>query len=109
MTRALVMSSASRAPSFQLRHPNIVRYRRIFVENHRLYILMDLIEGASLKEHITSVREKRQIFSEDRIWNIVIQLVLALRYLHKDKQIVHRDLKPNNIMIAENDRVVVSQ
>ncbi|VDO43500.1 unnamed protein product [Haemonchus placei] len=92
----------------QLRHPNIVRYRRIFVENHRLYILMDLIEGASLKEHITSVKEKRQTFSEDRIWNIVIQMVLALRYLHKDKQIVHRDLKPNNIMIAENDRVVVT-
>ncbi|XGW15633.1 hypothetical protein V3C99_001240 [Haemonchus contortus] len=92
----------------QLRHPNIVRYRRIFDENHRLYILMDLIEGASLKEHITSVKEKRQTFSEDRIWNIVIQMVLALRYLHKDKQIVHRDLKPNNIMIAENDRVVVT-
>ncbi|VDP31095.1 unnamed protein product [Heligmosomoides polygyrus] len=93
----------------QLRHPNIVRYRRIFVENHRLYILMDLIEGASLKEHITSVKEKRQTFSEDRIWNMVIQMVLALRYLHKDKQIVHRDLKPNNIMIAENDRVVISE
>ncbi|EPB67703.1 kinase domain protein, partial [Ancylostoma ceylanicum] len=95
----------------QLRHPNIVRYRKIFVENHRLYILMDLIEGTSLKEHITSVREKRQSFPEDRIWNMVIQLfqtTLALRYLHKDKQIVHRDLKPNNIMIAENDRVVIT-
>ncbi|EYC21146.1 hypothetical protein Y032_0020g240 [Ancylostoma ceylanicum] len=92
----------------QLRHPNIVRYRKIFVENHRLYILMDLIEGTSLKEHITSVREKRQSFPEDRIWNMVIQTTLALRYLHKDKQIVHRDLKPNNIMIAENDRVVIT-
>lgn len=29
----------------QLRHPNIVRYRRIFVENQRLYIVMDLIDG----------------------------------------------------------------
>ncbi|KIH66584.1 kinase domain protein [Ancylostoma duodenale] len=92
----------------QLRHPNIVRYRKIFVENHRLYILMDLIEGTSLKEHITSVREKRQSFPEDRIWNMVIQTTLALRYLHKDKQIVHRDLKPNNIMIAEKDRVVIT-
>lgn len=58
----------------QLRHPNIVRYRRIFVESHRLYILMDLIEGTSLKEHITSVREKRQSFPEERIWNMVIQV-----------------------------------
>ncbi|PIO76466.1 hypothetical protein TELCIR_01472 [Teladorsagia circumcincta] len=106
VTRARTDWSPTWGGKPRLRHPNIVRYRRIFVENHRLYILMDLIEGASLKEHITSVKEKRQTFSEDRIWNIVIQMVLALRYLHKDKQIVHRDLKPNNIMIAENDRVV---
>ncbi|VDK22540.1 unnamed protein product, partial [Anisakis simplex] len=35
----------------QLRHPNIVRYRRVFVENHKLYIVMDLVEGASLRDH----------------------------------------------------------
>ncbi|PAV86219.1 hypothetical protein WR25_13772 [Diploscapter pachys] len=92
----------------QLRHPNIVRYRRIFVENNRLYIVMDLIEGASLKEHINSVKEKREIFPENRIWNILIQMTLGLRYLHKDKHIVHRDLKPNNIMISDKDRVVIT-
>uniref|UniRef100_A0A915BZF6 Protein kinase domain-containing protein n=2 Tax=Parascaris univalens TaxID=6257 RepID=A0A915BZF6_PARUN len=92
----------------QLRHPNIVRYRRVFVENHKLYIVMDLIEGASLRDHINSVKEKCETFPEARIWNIVIQMALALRYLHKDKRIVHRDLKPNNIMLADNDRVVIS-
>ncbi|GMR44328.1 hypothetical protein PMAYCL1PPCAC_14523, partial [Pristionchus mayeri] len=92
----------------QLRHPNIVRYRRIFVENQRLYIVMDLIDGASLKDHIHSTAEKRTRFVETRIWNIVVQLILALRYLHKDKRIVHRDLKPNNIMLGENDRVVIT-
>uniref|UniRef100_A0A9J2Q1Q4 Protein kinase domain-containing protein n=1 Tax=Ascaris lumbricoides TaxID=6252 RepID=A0A9J2Q1Q4_ASCLU len=89
----------------QLRHPNIVRYRRVFIENHKLYIVMDLIEGASLKDHINSVKEKCETFPEARIWNI---MALALRYLHKDKRIVHRDLKPNNIMLADNDRVVIS-
>ncbi|CAI4230780.1 unnamed protein product [Auanema sp. JU1783] len=92
----------------QLRHPNIVRYRRIFVENNHLYIVMDLIEGVSLKEHITSIKEKRETFPEERVWNLIIQMVLALRYLHKDKHIVHRDLKPTNIMISDNDRVVIT-
>ncbi|VDM47591.1 unnamed protein product [Toxocara canis] len=76
----------------QLRHPNIVRYRRVFVENHKLYIVMDLVEGASLRDHINSL----------------FQMALALRYLHKDKRIVHRDLKPNNIMLADNDHVVIT-
>ncbi|VDK19015.1 unnamed protein product [Anisakis simplex] len=69
---------------------------------------MDLVEGASLRDHINSVKEKNETFTEARIWNIVIQLVLALRYLHKEKRIVHRDLKPNNIMLADNDHVVIT-
>jgi NIMA (never in mitosis gene a)-related kinase len=36
-------------------------------------------------------------------------MVLALRYLHKDKHIVHRDLKPSNIMLDENDRVTIGE
>ncbi|CAJ0578985.1 unnamed protein product, partial [Mesorhabditis spiculigera] len=92
----------------QLRHPNIVRYRKIFVESHRLYVVMDLIEGASLKEHINSTKEKREKFEEGRVWSITIQMILALRYLHKDKRIVHRDLKPNNIMLTDSDRVVIT-
>ena len=38
-----------------------------------------------------------------------VQIVLALRYLHKDRGIIHRDLTPNNVMIDENDKVTVSE
>lgn len=65
---------------FKLRHPNIVRYRRVFIENHKLYIVMDLIEDASLKDHINSVKEKCETFPEARIWNIVIQAYLYLSF-----------------------------
>lgn len=37
------------------------------------------------------------------------QLILALRYLHKEKGIVHRDLTPSNIMLGENDKVTISK
>ncbi|KAE8596739.1 hypothetical protein XENTR_v10016225 [Xenopus tropicalis] len=92
----------------QLCHPNIVRYYKTFLESDKLYILMELIEGAPLGEHFKSLKEKKQIFSEERIWNIFIQLCLALRYLHKEKRIVHRDLTPNNIMLGERDKVTVT-
>uniref|UniRef100_A0A3B3SH41 NIMA related kinase 10 n=1 Tax=Paramormyrops kingsleyae TaxID=1676925 RepID=A0A3B3SH41_9TELE len=75
----------------------------------RLYIVMELIDGVPLAEHLNSLKEKQQRFTEDRIWNIFIQMCLALRYLHIEKKIVHRDLSPNNIMLGESDRVTISE
>uniref|UniRef100_A0A8C6FXA5 NIMA related kinase 10 n=1 Tax=Moschus moschiferus TaxID=68415 RepID=A0A8C6FXA5_MOSMO len=92
----------------QLYHPNVVRYYKTFLENDRLYIVMELIEGAPLGEHFSSLKEKRHHFAEERLWKIFIQLCLALRYLHKEKRIIHRDLTPNNIMLGDKDRVTVT-
>ncbi|XP_074201490.1 serine/threonine-protein kinase Nek10 isoform X4 [Camelus bactrianus] len=92
----------------QLYHPNVVRYYKTFLENDSLYIVMELIEGAPLGEHFSSLKEKQHHFSEERLWKIFIQLCLALRYLHKEKRIVHRDLTPNNIMLGDKDRVTVT-
>uniref|UniRef100_A0A669P9M3 NIMA related kinase 10 n=1 Tax=Phasianus colchicus TaxID=9054 RepID=A0A669P9M3_PHACC len=92
----------------QLYHPNVVRYYRTFLENDRLYIVMELIDGVPLGEHFHSLKEKQQKFTEERIWNIFIQLCLALRYLHKEKRIVHRDLTPNNVMLGDKDKVKIT-
>ncbi|XP_076986077.1 serine/threonine-protein kinase Nek10 isoform X7 [Tamandua tetradactyla] len=92
----------------QLYHPNVVRYYKTFLENDRLYIVMELIEGAPLGEHFSSLKEKQHHFAEERLWKIFIQLCLALRYLHKEKRIVHRDLTPNNIMLGDKDKVTVT-
>ncbi|XP_071388891.1 serine/threonine-protein kinase Nek10 [Centroberyx affinis] len=92
----------------QMTHPNIVKYYKTFLEGDRLYIVMELIEGVPLADHFSSLREKQQQFTEDRIWNIFIQMCLALRYLHKEKRIVHRDLTPNNIMMGEKDNVTIT-
>ncbi|KAM6935607.1 serine/threonine-protein kinase Nek10 [Lycodopsis pacificus] len=92
----------------QMTHPNIVKYYKTFVEGDKLYVVMELIEGAPLAEHLNSLNEKQQKFTEDRLWNIFIQMCLALRYLHKEKRIVHRDLTPNNIMLGEKDKVTIT-
>ncbi|XP_050988014.1 serine/threonine-protein kinase Nek10 [Labeo rohita] len=92
----------------QMSHPNIVKYFKTFLEADKLYIVMELIEGAPLAEHFSSLKEKRQTFTEERVWNIFIQICLALRYLHKEKRIIHRDLTPNNIMLGERDKVTIT-
>ncbi|XP_029958129.1 serine/threonine-protein kinase Nek10 [Salarias fasciatus] len=92
----------------QMMHPNIVKYYKTFLEGDKLYIVMELIEGVPLADHFHSLKEKQQQFTEERIWNIFVQMCLALRYLHKEKRIVHRDLTPNNIMLGEKDRVTIT-
>uniref|UniRef100_A0A3B3UAT2 NIMA related kinase 10 n=1 Tax=Poecilia latipinna TaxID=48699 RepID=A0A3B3UAT2_9TELE len=92
----------------QMTHPNIVKYYKTFLEDDKLYIVMELIEGVPLAEHFNSLRDKQQKFTEDRIWNIFIQMCLALRYLHQEKRIVHRDLSPSNIMLGENNKVTIT-
>ncbi|XP_062421680.1 serine/threonine-protein kinase Nek10 [Pungitius pungitius] len=92
----------------QMTHPNIVKYYKTFLEGDKLYIVMELIEGVPLAEHLNSLNEKQQKFTEDRLWNVFIQMCLALRYLHKEKRIVHRDLTPNNIMLGEKDKVTIA-
>ncbi|KAK7886529.1 hypothetical protein WMY93_026150 [Mugilogobius chulae] len=94
--------------TLQMAHPNIVKYYKTFLDGERLYIVMELIEGVALAEHLSSLKEKNQSFTEERVWNIFIQMCLALRYLHRDKHIVHRDLSPNNIMLGDHDWVTIT-
>lgn len=92
----------------ELRHPNIVSYYQIFAENDKLYIKMELIVGSSLQDHLSILKDSSQKLSEENIWRVLIQLILALRYLHKEKGIVHRDLTANNIMLDDEYRVKIT-
>ncbi|CAF4440416.1 unnamed protein product [Rotaria socialis] len=92
----------------EMRHPNIVSYFRIFAENDKLYIVMELIAGSSLQDYLSLLKETKRSMTEEHIWNVFVQLILALRYLHKEKTIVHRDLTANNIMLDDEYRVKIT-
>lgn len=91
-----------------LKHPNIVRYLKTFKENENLYIVMELIDGSPLSQHLRSLKLREELWPEDKIWIYFIQIVLALKYLHKEKSIIHRDLTSNNIMLGENDKITIT-
>lgn len=79
-------------------HPNIVSVYDVGNEGNLYYIVMELIQGKTLKEII--VEEKGALPWKWSI-NIAMQIASALEIAHKNN-IVHRDIKPHNIIITED-------
>ena len=81
-----------------LTHPNIVSIYDVGVEDNLYYIVMELIQGKTLKEIIV---EEQGPLSWKWSINVAIQIASALEVAHKNN-IVHRDIKPHNIIITED-------
>ena len=88
----------------ELYHPNIVRIYDAGIYENKYFIVMDYIEGKTLKDLI---RERGKLPIDYSI-NIILQISAALSYAHK-KGIIHRDIKPSNILIEnETDRAYIT-
>ena len=82
----------------RLTHPNIVSIYDVGTEGNLYYIVMELIQGKTLKEIIV---EERGPLPWKWSVNVAIQIASALEMAHKNN-IVHRDIKPHNIIITED-------
>ena len=82
-----------------LEHPHIITYFSSFSENGNFYIITEYINGGSLEELIQIFKEKKLYAKEKKVWDILVQILSGLVYLHENKKIIHRDIKPDNILI----------
>ena len=82
----------------RLTHPNIVSIYDVGVDGNLYYIVMELIQGKTLKEIIV---EERGPLPWKWSVNVAIQIASALEMAHRNN-IIHRDIKPHNIIITED-------
>lgn len=86
-----------------LSHPNIVKVYDVSFGERLQYIVMEYIDGITLKEYIDQ--------QEDVKWkeavHFTVQILRALQHAH-DKGIVHRDIKPQNIMLLPDGTIKVA-
>lgn len=86
-----------------LSHPNIVNVYDVGEEDDVYYIVMEYVNGRTLKELI---KEKGKL-SKEEILDFTRQIALALKHAHSN-HIVHRDIKPHNILVTEDNRAKVT-
>ena len=80
--------------------PGVVRIRNTFFENDSAYIVMDFIDGITLKDKLK--QNGPMTFEECR--ELFIPLMKSLEDLHR-QNVIHRDISPDNIMVAEDGRL----
>lgn len=86
-----------------LAHPNIVNVYDVGEDNGLHYIVMELVEGITLKEYI----EKKARLSVKEAISIAIQVSMGIEAAHNN-HIIHRDIKPQNIIISREGKVKVT-
>ena len=86
-----------------LSHPNIVSVHDVSTTKEVDYIVMELIEGITLRQYM----EKKGVLNWKETLHFAIQIAKALEHAHS-RGIVHRDIKPHNVMILKNGSVKVA-
>lgn len=86
-----------------LMHPNIVNVYDVGEEGGIHYIVMELVEGITLKKYI----EKKARLSVKEAISIAIQVSMGIAAAHSN-HIIHRDIKPQNIIISKEGKVKVT-
>ena len=98
--------------SFSSEAKNLAKFRKIdgiisvtdfFLENSTAYLVMEYIDGKTLKEYL---EEKETPLSEEETLRLIRPVLNALSQIHEER-IIHRDISPENIMIAHSGQVVL--
>ena len=86
-----------------LSHPNIVSVYDVSHSDDIEYIVMELIDGITLKQYL----QKKSVLDPSEVLNFSIQIAKALEHAHS-KGIIHRDIKPQNIMLLRDGMIKVA-
>jgi len=89
----------------RLEHPCIPAITDFFIEENKLYLVMDYVKGETLKKLLKNLQED-EFFPEEQVLKWALSIADVLEYLHnRPEPILFRDIKPDNIMVTEEGDV----
>ena len=90
----------------KLSHAHIIKYYKNIHKEEKIYIILEYINNGSIDDLINSYTKFNMALPEELIWNLLLQCLSGLTYLHQ-KGVVHRDIKPENILLDNNMTVKI--
>ncbi|MEJ2749129.1 MAG: protein kinase [Anaerolineae bacterium] len=90
-----------------LSHPNIVTVHDIGQDHNRYYIVMEYVEGHTLKQMIRQYNQNQALMPVGRALDLAVQICAGIGYAHR-ANLVHCDVKPQNVLVTRDDRVKVA-
>ncbi len=90
-----------------LRHPNVVQVYDFDTQDDLYYMVMELLEGDTLKAHLNAFRTRGERLPPGELVRILCDVLNGLAYAHGEG-IIHRDLKPANIMLTRRGQAVLT-
>jgi serine/threonine-protein kinase len=91
---------------YQLEHPQIPRFRALFEQDDRLFLVQDYVAGKTYRELLGERQRQGMVFSEPEARQLVQQLLPVLDYIHS-QNMIHRDISPENIILRDSDRLPI--
>ena len=90
-----------------LRHPNIVQVFDSDVQDDHYYMVMELLEGDTLRTRLNDYRAREERLPLGESVRVLLDVLDALAYAH-DQGMIHRDVKPANILLTRNGQAVLT-
>jgi tRNA A-37 threonylcarbamoyl transferase component Bud32 len=90
-----------------LRHSNIVRVFDFDVQQGAYYMVMELLEGDSLRTRLNDYRAREERMPLGDVARILLDVLEGLQYAHSEGM-VHRDVKPGNILLSKSGQAVLT-
>ena len=90
-----------------LQHPNIIQVFDFDVHNGMPYMVMEFVEGGTLKSRIENLARLSEVLPLGETVRIVREIGRALSYAHQ-RSMIHRDIKPANMLLGSGGRVILS-